>query len=61
VTRGTEHPTLVRDFSEAGLLPYLHRLPEVHRDSFRAEWLREAQHRDLNLYTHRLYAVATRR
>jgi len=60
VSDGSEYPNLIRDFSEAGLLPYLNRLPEIYRDSFRAEWLDDAEHSSLDLYTHRLYAVATR-
>lgn len=57
---GSQYPHLLRDFSEAGLLPYLARLPEVVREPFRAEWLEDAVDEVSNRYTHRLYATAVR-
>lgn len=59
-TNGSEHPELVRDFAHAGLLPFLGRLPETQRDSFRAEFLEHARLHPPDLYTHRLYTVARR-
>ncbi len=60
VTDGSELPDLLRNFAEAGLLPYLRQLPEVDEESFRAEWLEEAQDGVTDRYTHRLYATAQR-
>lgn len=57
---GSEYPNLVRDFSEAGLLPYLKQLPDVHRESFRAIWLEEAVDSAPDLYTNRLYVAAVK-
>lgn len=57
---GAESPTLVEDFSQAGLLPYLQRLPEADRDLFRRAFLAEAHHHPPDLYTHRLYVSARR-
>ena len=60
VSDGLEYPDLVRDFSEAGLLPYLDRVPRVRREEFRYAFLERAEHADLDLHTHRLYATARR-
>jgi len=60
VTDGLENPTLVHDFAAAGLLPYLHALPETQRDAFRTVFLEEAERSRPDLYTHRLYATARR-
>lgn len=60
VTDGSESPTLVHDFAAAGLLPYLHALPETQRDAFRTVFLEEAERSRPDLYTHRLYATARR-
>ncbi len=60
VSDGSESPGLVRDFSVAGLQPYLHRLPETQRDAFRREFVEQASHARLDLFTHRLYATARR-
>lgn len=57
---GSEHPTLVKDFSEAGLLPFLSRIPETQSDYFRSEFLQLARLEPPDLYTHRLYATARR-
>jgi trans-aconitate methyltransferase len=55
---GHEHPSLVRDFAHAGLLPFLRRIPEVKRELFREEFLRHAELSRPSLYQHRLFAVA---
>ncbi len=60
VTDGTEFPNLVHDFSRAGLLPYLRKLPENMRDSFRMAFLDTAEFSPPDLYTHRLYISARR-
>ena len=60
VSDGSEYPNLIQDFSEAGLQPYVKRLPEIHQESFRAAWLEDAADSALDLYTHRLYATASR-
>lgn len=60
ISDGSEYPDLVRDFSEAGLLPYLKRLPERSREFFRTEFVQQAADAHLDLYTHRLYALAVR-
>ncbi len=57
---GSELPNLVRDFSNAGLLPFVNRLPETDRDYFRTEVLRRARHSRPTLYTHRLFVTARR-
>jgi SAM-dependent methyltransferase len=57
---GLNYPNLLADFSQAGLLPYLAALPEVHREFFRAEWLAEAEDGVTDRYTYRLYATARR-
>lgn len=60
VSDGSDAPNLVTDFSEAGLLPYLYRLPEMQRESFQAEFVAESERYTPDLYTHRLYVVARR-
>lgn len=57
---GTQYPHLVRDFTEAGLLPFLNQLPAAERDYLRAEFLELARLDPPELYTHRLYATARR-
>lgn len=60
ITNGTEYPNLVYDFSRAGLLPYLMKLPENIRDSFRMAFLDTAEFSPPDLHTHRLYITARR-
>ncbi|MBE3202545.1 trans-aconitate 2-methyltransferase [Parafrankia sp. CH37] len=55
-----EHPTLVRDFSYAGLLPFLRQIPEERRELLRNEFLRHAERSQPSLYQHRLYITARR-
>lgn len=57
---GREHPTLVRDFAYAGLLPFLQRVPEERRELVRSEFLRHAESTRPSLYQHRLYVTARR-
>jgi trans-aconitate methyltransferase len=57
---GREHPSLVRDFAFAGLLPFLRRVPEERRELLRSEFLRHAERSQPSLYQHRLYAIARR-
>jgi hypothetical protein len=57
---GSEYPNLIHDFSEAGLLPYLKRLPDVHAETFRTAWLEDASEQVTDRFSHRLYAVAVR-
>jgi trans-aconitate methyltransferase len=55
---GHEHPSLVRDFAHAGLLPFLRQVPEGKRELFRDEFLRHAEQSAPSLYQHRLFVVA---
>jgi trans-aconitate methyltransferase len=57
---GSESPTLVHDFAAAGLLPFLHVLPETQREVLRTAFLEEAETVQPDLYTHRLYVTARR-
>ncbi|WP_078553108.1 class I SAM-dependent methyltransferase [Bacillus alkalicellulosilyticus] len=58
-TDGTEYPTLVENFANAGMLPYLTCLPEESlRKKLRAAYLKLCQSHTVDLYTHRLYAFA---
>lgn len=57
---GSEHPLLVEDFSQAGLLPFLRQVPERQRERLRNEYLRLARAPHVSTYTHRLYATAVR-
>jgi trans-aconitate methyltransferase len=55
---GSEFGGLVRDFSNAGLLPFLSRLPETERDDFKREFVRTAERDGVDTYTHRLFVSA---
>lgn len=57
---GSEYSGLIRDFSNAGLLPFLDRLPESERDGFKREFVRIAERDQVDLYTHRLFAFGRR-
>ena len=57
---GREYPQLVENFSHAGLLPFTRQLPEADRAAFRREFLAHAQVSPPDLYTHRLFALATK-
>jgi trans-aconitate methyltransferase len=57
---GSEYLGLIRDFSNAGLLPFLARLPETERDGFKREFVRTAERGKVDLYTHRLFAFGRR-
>jgi SAM-dependent methyltransferase len=57
---GTELPTLYRDFSEAGLLPVMARLPLDDQPVFRDQFLAHAEHTQPSRYTHRLVITARR-
>ncbi|MET8092200.1 methyltransferase domain-containing protein [Micromonospora sp. NPDC005220] len=55
---GHEHPSLIRDFAHAGLLPFLRQVPADKRELFRDEFLRHAEASKPSLYQHRLFALA---
>jgi trans-aconitate methyltransferase len=57
---GHEHPSLIRDFAHAGLLPFLRRVPADKRELLRNEFLRHAARSRPSLYQHRLYATGRR-
>lgn len=59
-SEGVEFPNLVVDFANAGLLPFVRQLPEIERDGFRTAFLHRAREVPPSLYTHRLYAAATK-
>jgi trans-aconitate methyltransferase len=55
-----DHPTLVRDFAHAGLLPFLRQVPPHERELFREEFLSRAERSRPSLHEHRLFARARR-
>jgi len=57
---GREHSTLVRDFSNAGLLPFLARLPAACREQFKRDFVQAGERDKVDLYTHRLLAFGRR-
>ena len=59
-TDGSEFPTLYRDFANAGLLPFLVRIPEAEREAFRSLFIEHANRIKADKYTHRLFATAMR-
>lgn len=59
-TNGSEFPTLYTDFANAGLLPFLARIPESERDAFRSHFADHVIRTKADRYTHRLFATAVR-
>ncbi len=59
-TDGSEFPSLYRDFANAGLLPFLVRIPEAEREAFRSLFVEHANRIKAGKYTHRLFATAMR-
>ena len=56
----SEFPTLYDDFANAGLLPFLARIPESERNAFRSHFADHAIRTKADRYTHRLFATAVR-
>lgn len=58
---GAEFPTLVEDFSNAGMLPYLKQLPdEKSRKALKKEYFNLAKKRTVDQYSNRLYIYGTK-
>ncbi len=57
---GSEYESLVDNFANASLLPYLSRLSKKNSEILKSEFFRLCQTRNINRYTHRLYIFASK-
>ncbi|KUP04422.1 hypothetical protein Q75_15640 [Bacillus coahuilensis p1.1.43] len=59
-TDGSEYLDLEENFANAGMLPYLHRLPTQLQDKLKKTYLELCKKEEANKYTHRLYAFGVK-